>query len=255
MVCALGLFVALASVSVPAQHHPHPRPHAQAPHAPNHPHAPAKAHARGAAAKARPAADKEATAANKGKAADDVEQVEQVEQVEAVGADAATGNDGGTEAAKAAAADRVPDLATVVGHLHAAVVHLPIAWLALWSFFEALGVLWAHPWLLMSGLPMGVVAVLSFGPAVYTGLARLDELAAASPSYDVGPAHLHRNLLFLAWALCGLACVLRLTAARPGRGFVPRAAYLLLVWIAFAVTGWSAHLGGCMVYGDDFLPF
>lgn len=250
---AVALVVAATSLHAPHGHGP-------AAHAPHAPHAGHNAHPHAAASKAHGKVAKGAPtkAAAKDAATDDVEAIEQVEAVENVQAapgEAGAAGAGGTQQAKAAAQDPARSLATVVGHLHAAVVHLPIAWSALWSFFEALSIVWPHPWLIMSGLPLGIVTVLSFGPAVYTGLARLDELAATSSSYDVGPAQLHRNLLFLAWALCGLACALRLTAARPGRGFAARAAYLALVWIAFAVTGWSAHLGGCMVYGDDFLPF
>lgn len=241
---------AFSTGAVQAPHHAHPRPHAPV-HAPRAHAAPAakasanKAAAKGAAAKGQKPAAKE----------EEVEQIEQVENVEGVEATVATSVDGGTNAAKAAGPSPLLGLGAVLGHLHAAVVHLPIAWLALWAFFEALSVVWRHPWLLMSGLPMSLVSVLSFGPAVYTGLARLDELSTASPGYDVGPAMLHRNLLFVAWAMSGLACMLRLTVARPTAGFAPRLSYRVLVWVAFAITGWSAHLGGCLVYGDDFLPF
>ena len=244
MAHVLAFVVALSASAVQAPQHPHPH----APHA--HPKATGKTHLH------KPGANHAAPKGNRAAAKEEkVEQIEEVEAVESVDAGVTPNADGGTAAAKAAGPSPLLGLGAVLGHLHAAVVHLPIAWLALWAFFEALSVVWRHPWLLMSGLPMSIVSVLSFGPAVYTGLARLDELATASPGYDVGPALLHRNLLFAAWGLCGVACMMRLTVARPTAGTTPRLSYRVLVWVAFAITGWSAHLGGCLVYGDDFLPF
>lgn len=189
---------------------------------------------------------------------DEVEEVEAVEPVEAVEAvqtqTAGAGSDAQSNAEPGATATGWT-FNKLLAHMHPALVHMPIAWLLGWCACECLSLLWAHPWLATAGLPVGLATVLSFAPAVLSGLWRLDELAGGGKSgYDVGPALTHRNLLFVVWGLVVLAAGVRLGNWH-ARNRASRFAYVVLVCVACGIAAWSAHLGGNMVYGDDFLPY
>lgn len=148
----------------------------------------------------------------------------------------------------------LPWLAGALGHLHAALVHLPIAWVLLWALVEMLGLISDNKALAPSALTLAVLSTLSFAPAALSGLCRLDELASTTHGYDTAEAILHRNLIFVAAGLCGGCLVLRLIMWRWPNMFC-RVLCLFGVVAACAITSYSAHLGGRMVYGADFLPF
>jgi uncharacterized membrane protein len=242
-----AVFILTAPQHVPPAHHPHLRPHN-----PHHSHRP-------------PAAA--AAAQSKAPTGDDVEAVETVESVEAVdatspAAEGLPGQASGTpiDHVFGVAPDSTASLLTpagfsaLMGHLHAALVHLPIAWVMLWAGLEVAsmafaGAFWGH-----GALVLGVITLASYGPAVLTGLCRFDELASASKGYEVGEAMLHRNLIFVGAGLCAVSLFIRLLNARWPNAFFKTLSLLGAV-SALIVTGFSAHLGGRMVYGADFLPF
>lgn len=206
---------------------------------------------------------------------DDIEDVESVAPVVDAGAQAPAAGSPGAAASDAATApppgaleDHVlgvvpnaaaplgtlPWLAGALGHLHAAWVHLPIAWLLLWALVEVLSLISDHAALRPSALTLAVLTLLSFAPAALSGLCRLDELASTTHGYDTAEALVHRNLIFAAAGLCAGCLVLRLIVWRWPNMFC-RLLCLMGVVTACAITSYSAHLGGRMVYGADFLPF
>lgn len=184
--------------------------------------------------------------------ADDDDDDDDVESVEA--APSAAAAPGGDAVQVGAQSDAGWTVKKLWAHMHAAVIHLPIAWLMLWAACEALALLWPHPWLVTSGLPLGLITAVAFAPSVYSGLMRLEELSGGQSGYDTAPALLHRNLLLASWTLVVVALALRLFNA-PQRSGKLRMLYLLLVFGSFTLTAYSAHLGGVLVYGDDFFPF
>lgn len=185
---------------------------------------------------------------------DDDDDDDDVETIEDVGTSKAGAGVDGNSVQIGAASEGAWTLNKLWGHMHAALVHMPIAWLLAWAGAECLALLWPHPWLLTAGLPIGLMTALSFAPSVYSGLMRLDELSAGESGYDVAPALLHRNLMLAAWTLVVLAIALRLLRA-PMRFKWLRRLYLLFVFVGFLLLAYSAHLGGVMVYGEEFFPF
>lgn len=183
---------------------------------------------------------------------DDDGEDEDVENVEAAPSEAPA--NGGSSVQVGSQSDAGWTIKKLWAHMHAALIHLPVAWLMLWAGCEGLALLWPHPWLITSGLPLGLMTALGFAPSVYSGLMRLEELAGGQSGYDSAPALLHRNLLLASWTLVVVALALRLFNA-PQRSGKLRMLYLLLVFASFALTAYSAHLGGALVYGDDFFPF
>lgn len=144
-----------------------------------------------------------------------------------------------------------PSVLQVVGRLHSAAVHFPIAWLPLLVLVEWLvltGRL-VHPWL---SRPWLAVATLgAFVPAAASGLLRLAELPADAPSLMT--AHLHRNFMLSAVGLLATALLLRFKVMRSGSPW--RYVYLMALVIATGLVMIGAHLGGRLVFGDRFLPF
>ena len=144
--------------------------------------------------------------------------------------------------------------AAALGHLHAAFVHMPIAWVLLWALVELFSLISENGALNPSALFLGFLTLLSYAPAALSGLCRMDELASASKGYDAAEALLHRNLIFTSAGLLGVCMFLRLINWRWPNMFC-RLLCLMGVFGACVLTTYSAHLGGRMVYGAEFLPF
>lgn len=233
----MALMITLGVVHHPAPaHHPHARPHG--------------VHRAGA----KPAA------AQVPVAQDDVEEIESVEAVPTPAASDTASPARLREHVLGAVPDATAPLssaaglAAALGHFHAAFVHLPIAWVTLWAMVEMLGVVSAHVALAPAALFLGFITLLSYAPAILSGLCRYDELSSATKGYETAEAILHRNLIYVSAALCAACLFVRLVHWR-WPNVVCRLICLLGVGAAFAVTAFSAHLGGRMVYGAEFFPF
>ncbi|MEK7705488.1 MAG: DUF2231 domain-containing protein [Myxococcota bacterium] len=149
------------------------------------------------------------------------------------------------------AAPTAPTLPQVLGRMHSAVVHFPIAWLPLLLLAEWLvltGRL-AHPSLLRPWLLLGTLG--AFVPAAMTGLLRLRELPQDAPSLST--ALLHRNLMLSAFLLLLLSLPLRVKLARCA--VCGRRLYLAALLVATVLVMLGGHLGGRLVFGDAYLPF
>jgi uncharacterized membrane protein len=212
---------------------------------------------------AAPAPAAKAAAAPADEAVEDVEEVEAVDAAApAAATTAAPGQGSGAledhvfgVAPDANASITTPaGSAAALGHLHPALVHLPIAWVLLWALVELLSLISENRALNPSALFLGFVTLASYAPAALSGLCRLDELASASKGYDGAEALLHRNLIFVSAAVLGVCLVLRLINWRWPNMFC-RLLCLMGVFGACVLTSYSAHLGGRMVYGAEFLPF
>jgi uncharacterized membrane protein len=148
------------------------------------------------------------------------------------------------------ASDTPQDAITVFGRFHAAAVHIPIGWALLAVMFEC--VVFGLKRLAFERISFAilVLADLSFVPAVVSGLLRVKEFN----SEQVADALLHRNFMLIAWAVVTAAIGIRLILKHRLFG-AWRFGYLTLLLALMAVIAYGGHLGGRLVYGDDYLPF
>lgn len=258
MPTVLPLFALLTSLAAHPHHtpihHPHGRPH----HAVDQVAGP----------KLVPPAPPPASAGAKAADANAVEDIETVDTLDLAAPSAAQGQSLNPVTGGVAKNEHVfgvaPDFsakittpagaAAAMGHMHAALVHLPIAWVLLWAIIECISFIRPKSSLHPSALFLGFVSLASFLPAVLSGLCRLDELTSATKGYDTAEALLHRNLIFVGAGVCGICLVVRLIHWRWPKVFF-RLISLMGVVSACAIISYSAHLGGRLVYGADFLPW
>jgi uncharacterized membrane protein len=252
------LLCAVATTTAPAhggQDHGHNKAdHAGKKHG-HHGHAGKHSNAAKADAPAAPKAEQKPAPTEATEAVEAVEAVEPVEAVEDAAVQPAA--DGNVAAKPGTATEKSlwARSSQATGHMHAAVIHLPIAWVMLWFALEVLGLYAGQTQLAPVGPWLGVASTLSFIPATVSGLLRFDELArAAADAHTMDPALLHRNLMYGCMATCALACGVRLLGPRrwPNRW---RPVFITLLGLTFVAVSYSAHLGGQLVYGEDFLPF
>jgi len=171
------------------------------------------------------------------------EEVEEVEEVEVEEAKVEPGRRAGSSRG----------LSDSLGRFHPFVVHFPIAWLFLLLLVDLGGVVLqrgeglsrAGKWLL------GLTA-LSLVSAVVTGLLRAS--TSELPAAELGRVELHRNWAFVTLGLVVLALLL-LVVRRNCLAGLWRWLYMLLVVAAVTTMGIAGHLGGVLVFGENYLPF
>ena len=140
----------------------------------------------------------------------------------------------------------------LVGRLHPALVHFPIAWLVGLALIDFVGLVLGRETWQRPGIFVLAGTVLSLLPTAATGLLR----AAHMPS-DVAVHSLlvtHRTLNFAMAGLVLTAFVLRLLRRDRLQGWW-RVVYLSLVFAATGLVLLAADFGGRMVYGPDYLPW
>jgi uncharacterized membrane protein len=140
-----------------------------------------------------------------------------------------------------------------LSRLHAALVHLPLGWVLLLALCDATALLGRRYELMMPGLYLCGLSVLSFIPAGATGLLRFSYLPQATAA-DAAQGLLHRNLMFGAAAALAICFAVRVRYREHFEGR-PLQVYLLFLMVAVGLTLVGGHLGGALVYGDDFLSF
>jgi uncharacterized membrane protein len=140
----------------------------------------------------------------------------------------------------------------LVGRLHPALVHFPIAWLVGLAFIDFVGLVLGRETWQRPGLFVLAGTVLSLLPTAATGLMR----AVHMPSDAAVHALLvtHRTLNFAVTGLVVAALSLRLLRQNRLRRW-SRIAYLGLVFAATGLVLVAADFGGRMVYGPDYLPW
>lgn len=138
----------------------------------------------------------------------------------------------------------------LIGHMHALWVHFPIAWGVLW---------WALEWCAALGLMvngrrlargLASLTLMSFVPALLTGLSRLQQVGQEPMAEGLGVAH--RNAMYLSALCAGILWASRLRKLE-ARADCNRFAYPIFVTLWLGILCYGAHLGGAMVYGPEFL--
>ncbi len=221
-------------------------------HAPAHrsKHAPAKA----------PAPRAAKTTPTPARPAEPVEEVEMLDEPSPAAAPAAKGISPQPPSAAPAAATAKSDEPGNKPHsglewlsrMHPAVVHLPIAWVILLFLTDAAALLGGRRELSAAGQYLGAATLLSFVPGIVTGLLRFSYLPQEPGAVE--PALFHRNIMYVAAGLIFSCVALRLWQRNDLQGRWVWV-YMVQLTIATALIALGGHLGGALVYGDDFLPF
>jgi uncharacterized membrane protein len=143
-------------------------------------------------------------------------------------------------------------LGDLVGRLHPALVHFPIAWLVALALVDFVGLVRRREAWQRAGIFVLAGTVLSLLPTAATGLLR-----AANMEFDANLHALlvvHRTLNFVVAGLLLVAFALRLARRNRLDGWW-RLGYLALVFAATCAVLVAADFGGRMVYGPDYLPW
>lgn len=148
--------------------------------------------------------------------------------------------------------DLSPGPAELVGRMHPAMVHFPIGWITLVLLLDLLTLVFGRRELEPAGLWALALGLLAFVPAVATGLLRAGYTTVSAGIYH--PVETHRNLAFLVLLICVTALATRWKARKNLTGTV-QWVYLAMMAVAAGLIGFVGHLGGKMVYGENFLPF
>ena len=145
----------------------------------------------------------------------------------------------------------VVGFAKFFGRLHILSVHFPIAWVWLAVILALARCRWPGRigcW----DLVILIAAAVSFLPALATGWVHRLNLHSRS---DVPLlVERHKMLAFATFAVVVLAVGLRSWAQRTGARRIDRLA-LIAIGIGAVLVSVTAHLGGSMVFGSDFLRF
>lgn len=146
-----------------------------------------------------------------------------------------------------AATSRQPSaLAHLVGDIHPAVVHFPIAWMTLLALVELLALGKSRAHLHRTGLYLLLLAIASFAPAAISGLMAAEVTRFAGVHAEI--LQFHRNLNL---AAAGLAVVALLARGRfrIEQNRIHRLIYVGVIVAATACTLYAASLGGKLVHG------
>jgi len=131
--------------------------------------------------------------------------------------------------------------------LHTAIVHFPIAWVLLLVLLEGWSMFRGRP-IPEMGLPLAILAALSFLPTAVTGLLHAHEMASAAPALQE-VIRFHRNLALSGCVLMGLAAGLRLLLRRrPSTGL--RVAYWVVLVAVLALSLSAGHQGGIIAHSE-----
>lgn len=179
-----------------------------------------------------------ALAANEADDDDGIEEIDDIEEVEVIQATGTTtGEDG---------------LLVVLGKLHPAIVHLPIAWLFLLLLFDIAVMFLGREELERASLYVLIGTALSFVPALASGLLR--ERVLGKQPLLLPLIETHEAIMFAASGALFLALVLRLSLAKRLTGKL-QGAYIGLITLAVALVAIGGHWGGKIVFGPGHLPF
>lgn len=142
--------------------------------------------------------------------------------------------------------------ADIVGRMHPAIVHFPLAWLVGLALVDFIALVLRRTSWSDFGLPILGLTVLGMLAAAGTGLLRSAYMFMDADDHAVMVKH--RTLNFVVAGLCVLALGLRWQRRHQFVG--PwRITYLVMIFAATALVLVSGSLGGRLVYGPDYLPF
>ena len=145
-------------------------------------------------------------------------------------------------------ADKPEGLLARVGRFHVILVHFPIAWIVLaagWSVVQTLRKKEGNQDLLLIGL-----AALALAPVVVTGTLHEDSVRGMAQLATLLDRHETMAWVTVGWVAAALG--VRIAALRFTRPRWRTVAAVMMIGATLSVL-LTAHLGGSMVYGEEFL--
>ncbi len=137
------------------------------------------------------------------------------------------------------------------GRLHPAMVHFPIAWFMLLLLIE----MGTYVLPLIKDIKIGFItlllSIISFIPAIATGLANASHLSSEDESL-IQMMTQHRNFMFITFFVTLIALIFRVMKKNSLSG-IAKWIYLSLIIIAAIIITFAADIGGQMVYGENYL--
>jgi uncharacterized membrane protein len=143
-------------------------------------------------------------------------------------------------------------LADLVGRMHPALVHFPIAWLLGLVVVDFVGLILKRETGQRAGLFVLGATVLSLLPTATTGFLRAVHMAPDPSLHSLLVTH--RTLNIAVAALLVIALCLRAVRRNDLQAW-SRIVYLGLVFVAAGLVLVAADFGGRMVYGPNYLPW
>ena len=137
------------------------------------------------------------------------------------------------------------------GRLHPALVHFPIAWLILLLLVEMSTYVFPLIKENKIGFATLILSVMSFIPAIASGLANASHLPPEDESL-IQTMSQHRNFMFITFFVIIIALIFRMVKKNSLSGF-SKWIYLILIITAATIMTFSADIGGQMVYGENYL--
>lgn len=139
-----------------------------------------------------------------------------------------------------------PSLRDRLGELHSAAVHFPIAWMLLLCLVELSALIRNRPEWHRFGFYLLAITLLSFVPAVVTGLIQAGKTNFTGEYADILKLHRNLNILSTTGTLVALLLRCRLNTES---NRIHRLLYVALVIALTAAVLYSGHLGGRLVHG------
>ena len=147
--------------------------------------------------------------------------------------------------------DKKAELSAWVSRWHPLCAHFPVAWLVLLWIIDFYGLLWLRGRRFDAvGYWLAPSVVASFVPAMGTGFLRLRAFSQDLDTIDL--ALDHRNLMLAAFFSLVIAVFLRIKYRNHFDG-KDRYLYFAFVTLAVGFTMYGGHLGGELVFGEDYL--
>ena len=154
--------------------------------------------------------------------------------------------------ATAADAEAERGIGPTLGRFHPALVHLPIGWLLMVVLLDLVALRRGYEGFSQAAHFALGGTVLSFVPAIVSGLLREASYEAPADVHEI--IETHELVMFVTLGVVVAALALRTWRRHQWSG-APRTVYYGLILAAAGLVAYGGHLGGQAVFGADFLPF
>ena len=145
-----------------------------------------------------------------------------------------------------------PGLLQSLGRFHPALVHIPIGWMVMVFLLDIGAFILKRTELEKCGYYALIATVLSFIPALITGLLNATHEPRMDPE-ELSNITMHKHIIFTMAIFAIAALVVRISKRNVLTGKT-KLAYLLFILIAVILIAAAGHIGGEIVFGENYFP-